>query len=84
MGLRVRRTEFALADLQSLSDYIIDTSARAMHEAIAALPDGQWRHSMRIDGNGHPVDLIATPSTDVFLLWLVHPATPAPLGSGLT
>ena len=56
--------EFALADLQALSDYIIRTSAQAMHQAIAALPDGQWRHSMRIDGNGEPVDLVATLSID--------------------
>ena len=52
--------EFGLDDMERLSDYIIDTSAKAMREVIAALPDGQWRHEMRIDGNGPAVDLVAT------------------------
>lgn len=76
-------TEFALADLQSLSDYIIDTSARAMHEAIAALPDGQWRHSMRIDGNGEPVDLVATLCIEGDRLWVDYAGSSALSRSGI-
>lgn len=56
--------EFALDDLEALSDYIVDTSAQAMREVIAALPDGRWTHAMRIDGNEAPVDLVATLQID--------------------
>ncbi len=75
--------EFALADLQSLSDYIIHTSAQAMHQAIAALPDGQWRHSMRIDGNGEPVDLVATLSIDGDRLYVDYAGSSAVSRSGI-
>lgn len=57
-------SEFALEDIESLADYIVDTSAQAMREVIAALPDGRWTHSMRIDGNEAPVDLVATLQID--------------------
>ena len=75
--------ELELAALESLSDYIIETSARAMRQAIAALPDGQWRHTMRIDGNGAPVDLVATPRITGSPMCVDSARPPAVVPSGL-
>jgi N-methylhydantoinase B len=52
--------EFKLAHLDALAEHILDQSARATREAIARLPDGQWRSDMTIDGYEHPVTLVAT------------------------
>jgi N-methylhydantoinase B len=51
--------EYRLADLEALSDYIIDTSRARMLERIRALPFGTYRHSVRVDGYERPVDLVA-------------------------
>ncbi|HUN39246.1 MAG TPA: hydantoinase B/oxoprolinase family protein [Acetobacteraceae bacterium] len=51
--------EFGLRDLDVLGEEIIARSRRGMSEAIAALPKGTWRGSMRIDGYEAPVDLVA-------------------------
>lgn len=55
--------EYALADLDQLSDQIVSRSRRAMAEAIAALPQGRWSASMTIDGYEAPVTLVATLTT---------------------
>lgn len=52
--------EFKLAHLDTLAEHILAQSARATREAIARLPDGQWRSAMTIDGYEHPVTLVAT------------------------
>ncbi|WP_295520993.1 hydantoinase B/oxoprolinase family protein [Limnohabitans sp. Rim8] len=52
--------EFKLAHLDALAEHILDQSASATREAIARLPDGQWRSDMTIDGYEHPVTLVAT------------------------
>jgi len=64
LRLQALMTEFELRDLQALADYIVGTSAQAMRSAIKALPDGQWRHTMRIDGSTEPVDLVANLSIE--------------------
>ncbi len=51
--------EFGLDDLASLADYICDTSERAVRDAIAELPNGEYRNSMTIDGLGDSLDLVA-------------------------
>ena len=51
--------EFAIDGLGPLADYICESSERAVRAAIAALPDGVYRNSMRIDGYDAPVDLVA-------------------------
>jgi N-methylhydantoinase B len=53
-------TEFKLASLDTLAEHILEQSGRATREAIARLPDGQWRAEMTIDGYEHPVSLVAT------------------------
>ena len=52
--------EFKLADIEDLSEAIIDRSRRSMAEIIAKLPKGAWTASMRIDGYEAPIDLVAT------------------------
>ncbi len=47
--------EFGIADLDGLSDFIIETSRKATHEAIAKVPDGSFSHSMQVDGYDDPV-----------------------------
>ncbi|MDH3661609.1 MAG: hydantoinase B/oxoprolinase family protein [Alphaproteobacteria bacterium] len=51
--------EFSVERLDTLADYICDTSENAVRAAVAALPDGVYRNSMRIDGFDAPVDLVA-------------------------
>lgn len=53
-------TEFKLANLDTLAEHILEQSGRATREAIARLPDGQWRSEMTIDGYESPVTLVAT------------------------
>ena len=42
--------EFAIDDLDALSDYIIDTSRNATIVAIEALPKGTWHSTLTVDG----------------------------------
>jgi N-methylhydantoinase B len=51
--------EFGLADIEALAAHIIDHSRRATLEAIAKLPRGRWRATMRLDGYEAPIDLAA-------------------------
>lgn len=51
--------EYNLADIESLSDYIIETSREAMLTRIRALPAGTYRSTMRLDGYERPVELVA-------------------------
>jgi N-methylhydantoinase B len=47
--------EFGLPDIEELSDVIVERTERAMRERIAALPDGDYRYSLEIDGFDAPV-----------------------------
>ncbi|MEP6017584.1 MAG: hydantoinase B/oxoprolinase family protein [Paracoccaceae bacterium] len=47
--------EFGIATLDGLSDFVIETSRKATHAAIAAVPDGTFKHSMQADGYDDPV-----------------------------
>jgi N-methylhydantoinase B len=51
--------EYGIGNFQTLADVIIARSLRATRAAINALPDGQHRYAMQIDGYEAPVDLIA-------------------------
>jgi len=55
--LTAMMTEFGLADLSGVSEFILGRSRAATLERIAALPKGRARGHMRIDGYGAPVDL---------------------------
>ncbi len=52
--------EFGLEDIEGLAAHILAESARAAREAIARLPDGEWRAQMQLDGYEQPVTLVAT------------------------
>ncbi len=56
--------EFGLADLDRLSQRIIDTSRTGMLEEIRALPHGTYRNTMRIDGYERELDLTAAVTID--------------------
>jgi N-methylhydantoinase B len=52
--------EYDLDLLDDLGSYIFEQSRNAMTAAIAELPKGTWKSSMRIDGYDTPIDLCAT------------------------
>jgi len=52
--------EFALEDLERISEHIISRSRRAVLDEIAGLPHGTWNHEMAVDGYGEPVTLKAS------------------------
>jgi N-methylhydantoinase B len=56
--------EYDLANLDTLSAHILDSTDRSMRDAIAKLPKGTWTNSMRIDGFDEPVDFVATLTID--------------------
>ncbi|MEO1797991.1 MAG: hydantoinase B/oxoprolinase family protein [Pseudomonadota bacterium] len=49
--------EFGIADLEALSDFIIETSRSATHAAIEKVPDGLYRNAMDVDGYDAPVHM---------------------------
>jgi len=51
--------EFGLADLETVSDQIIENSRQTMLDEIRELPQGVYDNEMRIDGYDKPVDLVA-------------------------
>ncbi|MEL6119030.1 MAG: hydantoinase B/oxoprolinase family protein [Pseudomonadota bacterium] len=55
--LQAMLDEFDLGDIDALSDFIIETSRKATHEAIAKVPDGSFSHSMQVDGYDAPVHM---------------------------
>lgn len=62
--------EFAISELDALSDYIIDTSRNATIKAIASLPKGTWHSTLTVDGYDAEIDLHAalTITTDHLLI----------------
>lgn len=56
--------EYKLDTIDDLAAHILSASDRSMREAIAKLPKGSWRHTVRIDGFNDPVDLCATLTMD--------------------
>jgi N-methylhydantoinase B len=51
--------EYDLADIEALSDAILDRSREASLAAIRALPFGTYRNTMTVDGLDAPLDLCA-------------------------
>lgn len=51
--------EFAINNLDALSEYIIDTSRNATIKAIAALPKGTWHSTLTVDGYDAEIELCA-------------------------
>ncbi len=58
--LQAMMTEFGIADLDGLSDFIIEASHKATLAAISRVPAGIYRHSMTVDGYDAPVDMVVT------------------------
>ena len=55
--LQAMLDEFDIGNIDALSDFIIETSRKATHEAIAKVPDGSFRHTMQVDGYDAPVHM---------------------------
>lgn len=55
--LQAMLDEFQVDDLESLSDYVIETSRRATLAAIAKVPSGVYRETMQVDGYDAPVHM---------------------------
>ena len=53
--LQTMMAEFGIANLDGLADFVIETSRKATHEAIAKVPDGSFSHTMQVDGYDDPV-----------------------------
>lgn len=51
--------EFGLQQLDTLADYIIETSHRGTLEAIAELPLGTWHNVLKVDGYEEEIELHA-------------------------
>ena len=47
--------EFDIDDIDGLSNFIIETSRKATHAAITAVPDGTFANTMSVDGYEEPV-----------------------------
>ena len=56
--LQTMMGEFGIATLDGLSDFVIETSRKATHAAITAVPDGSFNHSMQVDGYDEPVLMV--------------------------
>jgi N-methylhydantoinase B len=49
--------EFQMTDLETLGEFIFKRSFDATIERIAALPNGSYSNTMRVDGYGSPIDI---------------------------
>lgn len=58
--LRETFSEFAMTDIDDLSDHIIDTSREAVLKQLRELPHGTWRNEMTLDGYDAPITLRAS------------------------
>ena len=58
--LQTMMVEFGIADLDGLSAFVIDTSRKATHAAIAQVPDGTFANTMQVDGYDDPVQMLVT------------------------
>jgi len=52
-------TEFGIDHLDTLADYIIDTSYRGTVDAISDLPNGTWKSMLKVDGYENEIALHA-------------------------
>ncbi|WP_299891729.1 hydantoinase B/oxoprolinase family protein [uncultured Ruegeria sp.] len=62
--LQAMMDEFGIDDLQSLSDFVIETSRKATLEAISKVPSGTYHETMQVDGYDAPVHMEVTLSVD--------------------
>ncbi len=56
--------EFNLENIDELSHYIIEQSRQSVRERIRALPNGNFKSKLTIDGYDTPIDLVANVSID--------------------
>lgn len=69
--------EYGLDDLAPLAATIQARSEHAMRRAIAAVPDGEYRHAVRFDGMGEPLTLpvhVVITGDEILVDWAGAPA----------
>ncbi|MEM6932014.1 MAG: hydantoinase B/oxoprolinase family protein [Pseudomonadota bacterium] len=62
--LQAMMDEFAIDDLQALSDFVIEISRKATLDAISKVPPGTYRQTMQVDGYDAPVHMQVTLTVD--------------------
>lgn len=84
-GRRLLRmmNEFAIDDLDDLGAHILERSHAATLDAIRALPKGQWKNTMRVDGYDTPLDLVATMTISDESIAVDFAGTSPPSGYGI-
>lgn len=68
--------EYQIDDLAPLAALIQSRSEQAMRRAIAAIPDGEYRHAVRFDALGEPMTLpvrVAVSGDEVLVDWTGAP-----------
>lgn len=55
--LQAMLDEFDIDNIDGLSNFIINTSRKATHDAIAKVTDGSFTHTMQVDGYDAPVHM---------------------------
>lgn len=68
--------EYALEDLTQLATIIQQRAERAMRNAIAALPDGTYSHTLQFDSAGNPLEFTAhirVEGEDLYIDWQAPP-----------
>ncbi len=75
--------EFDLADIEDLSDLIVERSEAAMRERIAAIPDGQYDSEVVCDGFEEPIRIRTTIVVDGDSLQVDYAGTSPEVGWGI-
>ncbi|HLI11615.1 MAG TPA: hydantoinase B/oxoprolinase family protein [Alphaproteobacteria bacterium] len=78
--------EFELDDIEALADEIIGRSERAMRERIRAIPDGEYRYALTIDGFDDPIEIKTNVAItgDSLTVDFAGSSGPVPLGVNVT
>lgn len=75
--------EFALADLEHLSQFVFERSHAATLERINALPHGVYQNVMRVDGYDSPIDIAVALTVDNDQITVDFAGTSAPSKKGI-
>ena len=75
--------EYALADIESLSDYIIDRSRSTMLARMGEWPRGTYKSSVTVDGHEKPITLAGIVTIDDRGIHVDHTGTSGPSQYGI-
>ncbi|MEM1288165.1 MAG: hydantoinase B/oxoprolinase family protein [Pseudomonadota bacterium] len=81
--LQAMMDEFGVDTLDGLSGFIHEASGKATREAIMAVPDGVYHHTMQVDGYDAPVHMEVTLTVDGETLTADFAGTSGPSNFGV-